>query len=98
MGRVRANGTRLNAVERPPRGTEASSLEHAVEVSESSKSFREAAPAGPAPSSRHFLLGDFFLRVPPGLLLALRVPLGVVEREAAMAGEFLRGCAPLPFF
>ena len=91
MGRVRANGMRTGTVERRSRGTEASSLEHAVEVSESFRGFREAAPAVPAPSPCH-LLGDFFLRVPPGLLLGFRfLPLGVNDREAATAGEFLRG-------
>ena len=98
MGRVRANEVRPGPVVRRPRGTEASSLEHAVDASESSARFREAAPAVPAPSLRH-LLGDFLRRVPPGLLLGFRfLPLGVKDREAATAGEFLRGCAFVPFF
>ena len=48
------------------------------------------------PPSCHFVgdFGDLFLRVPPGLLLGFLVPLGVVDLDAATAGEFLRGCAP----
>ena len=99
-GRVRAKGMRTDAVERRPRGTEASSLEHVVEASESSSWVRGGAPARPVPPSRHLFgdLGDFLLRVPPGLLLGFLVPLGVVDLDAATAGEFLRGCAPFPCF